>query len=269
MNFAFLNKIREHELAAAGSHFSQSPGRLLEIGAGTGSLSAVLAARGFEVSAIEIAGSIYENEQVFPVSVYNGVDLPFADASFDIIFSSHVLVHIPKLDAFQREILRVLKPGGHVVHILPTTAWRFWTCLVHYPASYARHGLQAWKKLLGNNHLHISAPQHTSPMTEPQRGRSARFAARALQKLLKPLTPPARISERGNALSEHFFFSEYCWKQLFRSNGQVVEACLPSRLFYTGHLSLAPHLEMRARKVLSYLLGSAGKIYVLRPSKQK
>ena len=38
--------------------------------------------------------------------------LPFPDASFDVVFSKDSLIHIVDKDAFYREILRVLKPGG-------------------------------------------------------------------------------------------------------------------------------------------------------------
>jgi phosphoethanolamine N-methyltransferase len=38
--------------------------------------------------------------------------LPFADASFDVVFSKDALVHVPDKDAFFAELFRVLKPGG-------------------------------------------------------------------------------------------------------------------------------------------------------------
>jgi SAM-dependent methyltransferase len=38
--------------------------------------------------------------------------LPFADASFDIVFSKDAMVHIPDKDAIFAEIFRVLRPGG-------------------------------------------------------------------------------------------------------------------------------------------------------------
>jgi SAM-dependent methyltransferase len=260
MDFSFLNQIRERELAMAGSQLSQPPGRLLEIGAGTGAQAAVLAGQGFDVHAIEIAGSVYENDQVYPVSIYDGKVLPFANASFDIVFTSHMLVHIEDEDAFQREILRVLKPGGRVVHILPTSSWRFWTNLIHYPASYVRHGLRVLRAFSGN------APVQPHATPAAQDTAAAASSARLAQKLLRLFTPPARVSARGNALTEQFDFTERSWKNLFRRNGLVVEACLPNRLFYTGHLTLGPRLHMQARTLLSYLLGSAGKVYVVRPA---
>ena len=38
--------------------------------------------------------------------------LPFADASFDMVFSKDALLHVPDKDALFAEIFRVLKPGG-------------------------------------------------------------------------------------------------------------------------------------------------------------
>lgn len=44
--------------------------------------------------------------------------IPFADNSFDIVFSHGVLHHIPEVKRAQREIARVLKPGGRLVAML-------------------------------------------------------------------------------------------------------------------------------------------------------
>ena len=38
--------------------------------------------------------------------------LPFADASFDAVFTKDAIVHIPDKRAFYQDVLRVLKPGG-------------------------------------------------------------------------------------------------------------------------------------------------------------
>ena len=271
MDISFLDKIREQEVAVAAAHLSPPPSRLLEIGAGTGAQALVLAKRGFEVHAIDVAGSIYEDDKVFPVAIYDGTTIPFADASFDIVFSSHVLMHIAAADQFQQEILRVLKPGGQVVHILPTTSWRFWTCLMHYPARYAEHGGRVIKNFIGLISTKLADTRHPKPAAVSEPSPDARnthqHGTRALGKLLLAFKPPSRLGERGNALMELYFFSEHCWRQLFKRNGQELMACLPSRLFYTGHMAFGAGIQLEVRSLLSHVLGSAGKVYVLRARK--
>lgn len=46
------------------------------------------------------------------------LDLPFEDNSFDIVFSHGVLHHVPEINKAQKEIHRVLKPGGKLVVML-------------------------------------------------------------------------------------------------------------------------------------------------------
>jgi len=43
---------------------------------------------------------------------YDGLHLPFPDAAFDAVTSTAVLEHVADLDAFAREVARVLRPGG-------------------------------------------------------------------------------------------------------------------------------------------------------------
>lgn len=42
----------------------------------------------------------------------NVTDLPFSDASFDVVFSSNVIEHVAEYDRFLQEVRRVLSPGG-------------------------------------------------------------------------------------------------------------------------------------------------------------
>ena len=51
----------------------------------------------------------------------DGTALPFADASFDVVYSSNVAEHIPDWRAMGDEMLRVARPGGLVV--LSYTVW--------------------------------------------------------------------------------------------------------------------------------------------------
>ena len=46
--------------------------------------------------------------------------LTFADQSFDLVYSSHVMEHVPDPWLAFREIHRVLRPGGRMIHSIPT-----------------------------------------------------------------------------------------------------------------------------------------------------
>ena len=49
----------------------------------------------------------------------DGITLPFADASFNLIYASHILEHIHNLQDLKSELYRILKPGGDLVCIVP------------------------------------------------------------------------------------------------------------------------------------------------------
>ena len=49
----------------------------------------------------------------------NLTDIPFEDNKFDVLICSHVLEHIPDDRLAMREILRVLKPGGTAMLMVP------------------------------------------------------------------------------------------------------------------------------------------------------
>lgn len=58
----------------------------------------------------------------FMLACANGLQLPFADASFDKVICSEVLEHIPDYHGALKEIERVLKPGGLFCATVPR-AW--------------------------------------------------------------------------------------------------------------------------------------------------
>ena len=125
-----LESVRRFELEFALHSFPDS-GRILEIGAGTGWQAKALQVRGLDVDAIDLSISHYKDDRVFPVVDYDGHNIPFSDDTFDMVFSSNVMEHIPHLEDFQKELHRVLNPGGIAVHIVPSSSWRFWTNITH------------------------------------------------------------------------------------------------------------------------------------------
>jgi SAM-dependent methyltransferase len=98
--------------------------QVLEIGLGQGAESERLIRRGARWSGVDLtAESVARvqtrltlrdlpHEALRQASV---LDLPFADDSFDLVFSHGVLHHVPDVRQAQREIHRVLRPGGELV----------------------------------------------------------------------------------------------------------------------------------------------------------
>jgi SAM-dependent methyltransferase len=74
----------------------------------------------FRASFKQAFGAGYETADIQRPDVDHNVDLqklPFADASYDFVYASHVLEHILDDHAALREIRRILRPGG--VAVLP------------------------------------------------------------------------------------------------------------------------------------------------------
>jgi SAM-dependent methyltransferase len=101
--------------------------QVLEIGLGEGSESERLIRQGALWSGIDLTAESVERVQArlkvreLPFGELRQgsvLDLPFADNAFDMVFSHGVLHHVPDIKRAQREIRRVLRPGGELVIML-------------------------------------------------------------------------------------------------------------------------------------------------------
>jgi SAM-dependent methyltransferase len=61
---------------------------------------------------VEVGDSEYETRPDVELRIFDGVDLPFEDASVDLVFSKQVLEHVERPHALVADVARVLKPGG-------------------------------------------------------------------------------------------------------------------------------------------------------------
>ena len=112
-----------HELIGFGRFTGQ---RLLEVGCGLGTDLRQFALGGARVIGLDLSQqSVSLARQHFLVFGADGnfvqsdsEHLPFADASFDIVYSFGVLHHTPDTQAAVDECYRVLKPGGEFVVML-------------------------------------------------------------------------------------------------------------------------------------------------------
>jgi len=74
----------------------------------------------------------------------NAMELPYADGSFDVVFTRYLLVHMADPDAVVSETLRVLKPGGYAIAFEPDSSHEF-----SYPDSWGlKQMTRLWNGLL-------------------------------------------------------------------------------------------------------------------------
>lgn len=245
MSLQHLHAVRDAELEIALKWFPcvNKGAHVLDLGAGTGRQSQLLQALGYRVTAVDLPSSAYAEERVFPVVDYDGRTLPCADASLDVVFSSNVLEHISDLHHVLLETVRVLRPDGVAIHILPTPAWRLWTTLTYYPWLLKR----ALQQLTGRR-------RRTSGQPAPGR-----------KPTLSEILWPAPHGERGNTITEAWYFSRRWWHSAFERAGFEIVESAPVALAYTGSMLLGDRLSIAARRRWAMALGSACRIYVVRP----
>jgi len=147
---------------------------------------------------------------------------------------------------------RVLKPGGHCVHLMPTGAWRFWTNVAHYT--------ELFQRLFG------LAPRLIPKGVSKHALSDSMIVLRLMAGTAEhyPIVP--RHGETGNALSEIATFSSRHWRKHFSSQRFVIDEATPVGLFYTGYMVLGPRLSLGTRQKLAKWLGSVCVIYVVRPA---
>jgi ubiquinone/menaquinone biosynthesis C-methylase UbiE len=125
--------------------------RLLDIGCGAGRHSFEALRRGFSVVAADLdaailkdvkamgAAMIDEGQTPEPASLScvnsSVLELPFADAAFDVVVASEILEHIPDDVSAMQELERITKPGGALVVTVP----RWWPERVCWALSSEYH----------------------------------------------------------------------------------------------------------------------------------
>ena len=217
---------------------------VLEIGGETGYQASLLSARGFQVKSIDLPSAL-GMATYYPVQPYDGLVIPFPDQTFDAVFSSHVLEHVPHLPGLLAEVRRVLKPGGLGVHVMPSSVWRIWTSLSHYPYLVQR--------ILGLRKSPLSGTEQYSVGDTVKRQGLLKSIMRAL------LSGPHGIS--SNEFVEYWRFSGKSWRETFaHSRFQVLEM-KGSGIFYTGY-ELMPWLNLQVRRQIAGCLGSSSHVVI-------
>jgi 2-polyprenyl-3-methyl-5-hydroxy-6-metoxy-1,4-benzoquinol methylase len=94
---------------------------LLDIGTGNGEIAKYLS-EFFNVVSVDVVDQRVVQDGFKFVQV-EGEDLPFADQSFDVVVSNHVIEHMANADKHLSETGRVLKDGGIAYLATPNRLW--------------------------------------------------------------------------------------------------------------------------------------------------
>jgi SAM-dependent methyltransferase len=123
--------------------------RVLDLGSGAGDFTALAAgarasALGAEVAEAAVSRARRQHPGLeFQLVPIEG-PLPFADNSFDLVWSSEVIEHVADTARWLSEVRRVLAPGGRLLLTTPS----------HGRLRVAWHGVEAFSEPLGD-HLHL------------------------------------------------------------------------------------------------------------------
>lgn len=127
------------------------PGRLLDVGCGSGERLALLQSLGWEVVGQEVDSSAAQHARDhYGVDVRIGtleaIGLP--EASFDAVVANHVIEHVPDPVGLLATCNRLLKDGGLLVVVTPNVD------------SYGRRYFgQSWRGLEPPRHLYLFTPR--------------------------------------------------------------------------------------------------------------
>ena len=243
-----LDALRSAEMRLLFQKYGQlfSGADVLEIGTGTGAQLRELSAVANSAIGVDLHSS-YLQAPSYNFTYYDGVNLPFADNSFDVIYSSNTMEHVMDEPGLHLQMKRVLRPGGIAVHVVPSCAWRMWTTAVYYPML---------PKLIFS---FLLQPKDQSTAE----GSPAAHTKSAKDRILD-LICPSRHGEKGNRFTEWWHFRSSSWRTRFESLGWKVESIEPLGLFYTGYLIGSPAISMQMREQLARVFGSACVIAILR-----
>lgn len=129
---------------------------VLEVGCDRGQFLAVLKPLCNRVVGIDVNATALAHCEGVEVSAQSASKLSFFDGSFDRVVSCHTIEHIVDLDDALREMGRVLKPGGRMVHVYPLEPIRGYSAVPG--ALWTYHSLRTAREL----HVHALTPKSLS-----------------------------------------------------------------------------------------------------------
>jgi SAM-dependent methyltransferase len=199
------NGIRDEELRLTievWNKYFKEP--ILEIGSGEGRQYSPLKEKFSNVIPSDVNTERWD-KNLGEIMELNAEKLPFDDNSIGLVYSSNVIEHIEDIELALKEMKRVLKPEGRIIHLVPTVTWKIFQLLGYYPAKI--------RDLI------------------------------ATAKLFKPF-PNMVHGVSKNSVDEIFYFTETHWKNKFNEAGLQLEGT-SNLVFYTPYRFCPEMLKFR------------------------
>jgi SAM-dependent methyltransferase len=224
--------------------------RCLEIGAGDGFQSVFLANyAGLVVSTdIRLGKLAHPRRENVRYLYCDAEQIPFRSACFDLIFSSHLLEHLPDLAHALAELRSALRDDGLMIHVVPSRFWKLLDFGLFYPSQVV-HVIEKYAARGRHSSTTMQAPRDSF-------GSNVKGPARNWWR--RSLWPPVHGIAESN-LSEFRRFAPGHWLEQFRRAGMEVVGVIdrlpvhsPYRFGWEG-----------ARRLLESLGASSSVAYVV------
>lgn len=202
-----LHAFRKRELEIAFSEIGRKFSKGLELGAGDGYQSQLLSNHVDELIATDLNEDRLPNMSntsniKFLVCDAEKVGTVFEESSFDLVFSSNLMEHLPDVNSCFNGIHKVLKDDGIVIHIMPSPSWRFFATCLHIPNKM----VNIIERVIFKKGTHLSKGNNLKTKTKQ---RSSLF------RLLVP--KPHGVSK--NFITELWDFRKGRWQREFHLTG--------------------------------------------------
>jgi SAM-dependent methyltransferase len=217
-------EIKKALLGFEKEHFSSG----LELGCGSGRHSKQLSHYCKKLIAME-----YNEERLFEknsskisFTIGDAQDLScFADKEFDLVFSSNLIEHLPKIDGCISECARVATDDGVIIHMVPNRTWKFFNLALYYPFLIKTVFNRLFSKFkTSETRASVNSDAQLDMNLRPPEKRS----------FLVKFLPGKPHGISNSHLREFSVWGQQNWINTFEKNGLVVERIVPQP-FYTGY----------------------------------
>ncbi len=129
---------QERRLAMVARAVTLEGQRVLDVGCGVGMYTAAFTRGGAHAFGVELETdrACEAHTQVPRIAQSVGEALPFDDNTFDVVFSHEVLEHVRDDRLCAAEMVRVTRPGGHIVIFVPNRLYFFETHGIYWKGKY-------------------------------------------------------------------------------------------------------------------------------------